>query len=98
MEMEFIGRKDDQVKIRGYRVELGEIESVLKQSNMVKQAVVMASNDQEGKKRLIAYVVPNGQLLGGGCSIFKNQAAGIYGSYSLGGAGNFAIDPQRKNR
>jgi hypothetical protein len=60
LNMEFIGRKDDQVKIRGFRVELGEIESVLKQSDAIKQAVVLAKPDPDGKKRLVGYVVPNG--------------------------------------
>ncbi|HXB45474.1 MAG TPA: amino acid adenylation domain-containing protein [Puia sp.] len=59
MNMEFIGRKDDQVKIRGLRVELGEIESVLNQSGLIRQAVVLAKNDREGKKSLIGYVVTN---------------------------------------
>ena len=60
--MEFIGRKDDQVKIRGFRVELGEIESVLKQSDAVKQAVVLAKPDADGKRRLVGYIVPNGRF------------------------------------
>ena len=60
MNMEFIGRKDDQVKIRGFRVELGEIESSLKQCEWVKQAVVLAKPDPDGKKRLVGYIVPNG--------------------------------------
>lgn len=60
MNMEFIGRKDDQVKIRGFRVELGEIESCLKQCEWVKQAVVLAKPDPDGKKRLVGYIVPNG--------------------------------------
>lgn len=59
MNMEFIGRKDNQVKIRGFRVELGEIESMLNQSGLVRQAVVLAKNNREGKKRLIGYVVTN---------------------------------------
>ncbi len=59
MNMEFIGRKDNQVKIRGLRVELGEIESVLNQSGLIRQGVVLAKNDREGKKRLIGYVVTN---------------------------------------
>ncbi|MBS1525465.1 MAG: amino acid adenylation domain-containing protein [Bacteroidetes bacterium] len=59
MNMEFIGRKDDQVKIRGFRIELGEIESVLKQCGAVRDVVVLAKNDKEGKKRLISYIVPS---------------------------------------
>ncbi|HMG84033.1 MAG TPA: amino acid adenylation domain-containing protein [Ferruginibacter sp.] len=61
MNMEFIGRKDDQVKIRGFRVELGEIESVLTQSDLVRQAIVLAKNDRENKKRLIGYIIPHGK-------------------------------------
>jgi acyl-coenzyme A synthetase/AMP-(fatty) acid ligase len=56
--MEFIGRVDDQVKIRGYRVELGEIESILQQSEGVSQAVVLAREDKQGNKQLVAYIVP----------------------------------------
>ncbi|MHB8209252.1 non-ribosomal peptide synthetase [Mucilaginibacter sp.] len=61
--MEFIGRKDNQVKINGFRVELGEIESVLNSSEEVINAVVLAKNNQEGKKQLIGYVVPKGEFV-----------------------------------
>lgn len=58
MNMEFIGRRDNQVKIRGFRIELGEIESVVRQSGTVNDVILMARDDKEGKKRLVAYIVP----------------------------------------
>ena len=58
--IEFLGRLDDQVKIRGYRIELGEIENVLHQSEWVNQSVVLAKDDNEGIKQLVAYIIPKG--------------------------------------
>ena len=55
--LEFLGRADFQVKIRGFRIELGEIEAVLEQQSSVQQTVVVACEDQQGDKRLAAYVV-----------------------------------------
>jgi amino acid adenylation domain-containing protein len=51
----FLGRSDDQVKIRGYRVELGEIAARLAQCAGVREAVVIAREDPEAEKRLVAY-------------------------------------------
>ena len=59
-KIEFIARLDQQVKIRGFRIELGDIESVLCAKEGVKQAVVMLHED-EGEKRLVAYIVPLGE-------------------------------------
>ena len=53
----FCGRADDQVKIRGFRIEPGEIEAVLAACPGVAQAVVTASEDSSGYKRLAAYIV-----------------------------------------
>ena len=54
--IEFIGRKDDQVKIRGYRIELGEIEHALQSHKEIEAAVVMAKENHNNEKELVAYI------------------------------------------
>lgn len=55
-QIEFLGRLDDQVKIRGFRVELGEIQSILRQHDQVEQAHVLVKQDKQGNKQVIAYL------------------------------------------
>ena len=65
--IEFIGRMDNQIKIRGFRIELGEIEERLLKHENIKEAVVMAKEEQDKNKYICAYLaadreIPVGEL------------------------------------
>jgi amino acid adenylation domain-containing protein len=53
-----LGRKDFFVKVRGYRIDIDEIEMALLECPGIKEAVVVARNNNSGDERLVAYVVP----------------------------------------
>ncbi|GAB3164189.1 hypothetical protein GCM10027258_85500 [Amycolatopsis stemonae] len=59
-QLEFLRRRDRQVKIRGHRIEIGEVEVALRALPGVTDAVVVVGADRAGQKRLVAYVVGDG--------------------------------------
>ena len=56
--IECLGRLDHQVKIRGHRIDLGEIEVELTKQAAIREAIVIAREDDAHQKRLVAYVIP----------------------------------------
>jgi amino acid adenylation domain-containing protein len=53
----YLGRKDSQVKIRGNRVQITAVETVLLNLDNIREAAVVALEDDTGDKRLVAYLV-----------------------------------------
>jgi amino acid adenylation domain-containing protein len=60
-EIAYLGRIDDQIKMMGYRIEPNEIVAVLDRHPLVKTSVVIAREDGNSEKRLVAYVVLNSE-------------------------------------
>ncbi|MCI0767842.1 non-ribosomal peptide synthase/polyketide synthase [Bacillus sp. TL12] len=60
--LDYVRRIDNQVKIRGFRIELEEIEANLESHPLVKEAVVLVTEDKLGEQRLVAYVVGDGSM------------------------------------
>ncbi len=56
--LEYVGRADEQVHLEGRHVKLGEIETALRAHPSVGEAMVMLRQDDPGRPRLVAYVVP----------------------------------------
>jgi hypothetical protein len=54
-DLEYLGRIDNQVKIRGFRIEPGEIEARIAERPEVREVVVLARDEGEAGKRLVAY-------------------------------------------
>jgi D-alanine--poly(phosphoribitol) ligase subunit 1 len=60
--VEYLGREDHQVKIRGLRVELGEIESTLREYPGVIDCVAAVEKHSESVIILVGYVVSRAEL------------------------------------
>ncbi|KAF2852767.1 nonribosomal peptide synthetase-like protein 2 [Plenodomus tracheiphilus IPT5] len=56
---EFLGRADDQVKLRGQRLEVGEINSVIRQSssNITDVATLVLKHPKQQKEQLVSFLV-----------------------------------------
>lgn len=63
-QLEYIGRRDHQVKIRGHRVELEEIQSLLKEHQHIKDAIITVYHPNQDEKALAAYFIPTVALDG----------------------------------
>ena len=59
----FVGRRDSQLKIRGNRVELGEVESVIRDMDIVEDVTVQTI-ENNGNIELIAYLVTSDEIDG----------------------------------
>jgi len=60
--LRFLGRLDSQVKVRGYRVELGEVESILRQVAEVDDAVALdwPRSESGGAEGIVGFVTGEG--------------------------------------
>ena len=56
---DFLGRADDQVKLRGQRLEIGEINSVIRQSNksISDVATLVLKHPRQQKEQLVSFVI-----------------------------------------
>ncbi len=79
--IEYLGRIDKQVKINGIRIELSEIETVIKRSEQVRDAVV-AAQEYNGEHVLAAYIVSE-QAEEKGAGSLKEEISNILPAYMM---------------
>ncbi|MEI6285774.1 MAG: amino acid adenylation domain-containing protein [Bacillota bacterium] len=78
--LEFLGRIDQQVKIRGFRVEIGEVEQKIMKYPAVKEAVVIAREDDTANKYLCGYFTAENTV---NLELLKEFMAGDLPSYMI---------------
>ncbi|MET0398428.1 MAG: non-ribosomal peptide synthase/polyketide synthase, partial [Longimicrobiaceae bacterium] len=85
---EFLGRIDQQVKVRGFRIEPAEVEAALATHPAVRETVVVAREEAQGRKQLLAYVVPaqGGSVLPVPADELRAHVAGRLPEYMVPGA------------
>ncbi|MGN6592128.1 MAG: non-ribosomal peptide synthetase, partial [Terriglobales bacterium] len=81
--IEYLGRNDHQVKIRGFRIELGEIEAQLLRQGEVKEAVVLAREDEPGEKRLVGYVIGRDGAAAPSAEVLREHLKGLLPEYMV---------------
>lgn len=62
-DIEYLGRIDHQIKIRGFRIEVGEIETQIESYPNIKQAVVIAKNDERSSLTHLCAYFTAGELV-----------------------------------
>ncbi|KAF2115717.1 hypothetical protein BDV96DRAFT_492707 [Lophiotrema nucula] len=72
---EFLGRADDQVKLRGQRLEIGEINSVIKQSgrDIADLATLVLKHSKQQKDQLVSFIVLGSKHRGSPEAILKES-------------------------
>ncbi len=81
--LQHLGRMDDQVQVRGFRVELGEIQTCLRQHPAVAQVEVMARTTADDAPVLTAYLVCHEKV---DTASLRHHVAGTLPDYMIPGA------------
>ena len=71
--LEYLGRIGDQVKIRGNRVELGEIESAMRQVPGIRDAAVVVVDSAGNSQRLVGFYCEMAELRDAGISTMSKE-------------------------